>query len=474
MARASKSSLKMILNPHDPLPSARKFLRETKSTLIHQEGTFFAYDGSAYRELKISEIRAKLYAFLEKMFRKAVNQLTGKSKVKDFQPTRAKVDNVVDALRAEVELPASTQAPAWLRDDPGLDPLEMLSVSNGILHIPTRKLLKPTPNFFTLSALPFKYHRRPPKPKNWLKFLDSVWPDDAQATDLLQEWNGHLLTPSTRFQKMLMSIGPPRGGKGLSTRVTKQLVGPENYISTSMGSFSQPNGLQCLIGKSVCLISDARIKRRTDDLAERLLSISGEDAPAVSRKYLPAWTGTLTTRFWIVTNELPQIEDASGALNSRFLLLPYPISHLDEEDLELEDRFVAELPAILNWALDGYDRLYERGHFVQPSSANDLIETFEELSSPIRACFKQDYVFGPGKVTHDGMWEMWGSWCEATRNNPGTRATFGRDSRAAFPEIGQLRGGSDGNRVYFYTGIRKRPRSRIALQPGMNTSSAER
>ena len=471
MARRRKS---VVLNPSDPLPSAREFLRETKTVLVHQEGAFYKYDGSAYRELKISEIRAQLYRFLEKTFRKAVNQFSGESKIKDFQPTRAKIDNVVDALRAQVDIPATTQAPAWLRDDPGLDPFEMVSVANGILHIPSRKLLKPTPNFFTLSALPFKYRQRAPKPKNWLKFLASVWPKDVEARDLLQDWMGHLLTPVTRFQKILMAIGPPRGGKGASTRTARKLVGHENYVSSSMASFSRPFGLQGLIGKSVAVISDARINRKTDGaaIAEKLLSISGEDAPAVPRKYLPDWTGCLSTRFWIITNPLPQIEDASGALNSRFLLLPYPISNEGKEDLDLESRFVPELPGLLNWAMDGYDRLHKRGHFVQPSSAHNLMENFEELGSPIRAFVRADYVLGPGKVEHNGMWLTWLTWCEATRNNPGTRATFGRDLVAAFPEIGQLRGGSDGNRVRFYTGIRERPRRRVASMPGVHTSSA--
>lgn len=51
---------------------------------------------------------------------------------------------------------------------------------------------------------------------------------------------------------------------------------------------------------------------------------------------------------------------------------------------------------------------------------------------------------------------------------------FGRDLLAAFPQIGQLRGGSDGNRVRFYTGIRERPRSKVASMPGVHTSSAAR
>jgi hypothetical protein len=49
-----------------------------------------------------------------------------------FKPTRSKVENVLDALRAVTNLPASTAAPYWLRNDPGLDPLDMLACPNGL------------------------------------------------------------------------------------------------------------------------------------------------------------------------------------------------------------------------------------------------------------------------------------------------------------------------------------------------------
>jgi len=55
--------------------------------------------------------------------------------------------------------------------------------------------------------------------------------------------------------------------------------------------------------------------------AERLLSITGEDGITIERKYLPAWMGRLQTRFVLLTNELPPIAGASGALASRFIVL---------------------------------------------------------------------------------------------------------------------------------------------------------
>lgn len=51
----------------------------------------------------------------------------------------------------------------------------------------------------------------------------------------------------------------------------------------------------------------------------------------------------------------------------------------------LEFSVLAELPGILRWAIDGWDRLRQRGHFVQPATSAALRDELEELASPVAA-----------------------------------------------------------------------------------------
>ena len=240
-----------------------------------------------------------------------------------FKPTKSKVDNVLDALRAVCNLPASCAPPCWLQDDPGLDPFEVVACHNGLLHIPTRELLPPTPAFFTLHGLDFAVDPHAPPPVHWLRFLDDLWPADQASRDTLQEWIGYCLTPRTHLQKICLLVGPKRSGKSTIGRVMRRLLGERHVSGPTLANISEQFGLSILIGKTVAIIADARISGRTDTavLTERLLSISGEDTLSIPRKFLPDWNGKLTTRFLLMTNELPRIEDASGALASRFLVL---------------------------------------------------------------------------------------------------------------------------------------------------------
>ena len=88
-------------------------------------------------------------------------------------------------------------------------------------------------------------------------------------------------------------------------------------------------------------------------MVERLLSISGEDYLTVNIKFQEQWTGKLPTRLFVISNELPEFGDASGAIVGRFVVLMLSQSWLGKEDIELEQRLQHGLAGILNWALMG-------------------------------------------------------------------------------------------------------------------------
>lgn len=449
-----------ILDPSAPLTTARLFAAERHTrdgvlALRHHRGAFYAFSQSAYGEADDAAIRAELYRFLDD------SRVQGEAGgLHPFRPTKTKVEHILDALRAVSNLPASAQAPSWLGTDPGLDPRDMLALQNGLLHIPTRTLHPSTATFFGLNELMFPFDASASTPSAWLHFLETLWPDDVESRETLQEFLGYLLTSRTHLQKILMIVGPKRSGKGTIARVTRRLLGDRNVCGPTLAAMSEPFGLSVLIGKSAAIIADARIGGRTDTavVAERLLSISGEDAISIARKFLPDWTGQLTTRFLLLTNELPRIEDASGALSSRFLVLTLHESFYGREDHDLFERFVPELPGILNWALEGYDRLCARGRFTQPASSAALIQEFEDLGSPIGAFIRDRCEVGRGyEAMQTAIFDAWKSWCqEAGREKPGTIQGLGRNLHAAVPWLTTTQPRVAGGRVRYWQGLRLR------------------
>jgi putative DNA primase/helicase len=278
---------------------------------------------------------------------------------------------------------------------------------------------------------------------------------------MLQEWMGLQLVPDTSFQKIAGLIGPRRSGKGTIVRILKAMAGPDNVAGPTLGGLGTNFGLAPLIGKQVAIISDARLSGRTDQavIVERLLSISGEDTLDIDRKYLPVWTGKLPIRFTFLSNEMPRLSDSSGALTGRFLVFRFTRSFYGQEDRGLTDLLLTELPGIALWAIEGWRRLCERGHFIQPPSGREMVENMEDLASPVGAFVREACEVGPGfSVTVDVLFECWKDWCKKQgRDQHGTKQTFGRDLSAAMPEITMTRPRDGDNRIRYYEGIKVSP-----------------
>src|SRR5262249_37690204 len=174
------------------------------------------------------------------------------------------------------------------------------------------------------------------------------------------------------------------------------------------------------------------------------------------RKYLPPVTTRLPVRFVIVTNELPRLSDASGALVGRFVVLQLTHSWYGREDHDLTEKLLAELPGILLWAIAGWKRLRERGYFIQPESGSRQVKDLEDLSSPIGAFLRDCCEVGPGfEVSMRDVYDRWTFWCkDAGRKEAGDKHMFGRDLRAALPTVGQRQIRDGASRIWFYQGLR--------------------
>ena len=284
--------------------------------------------------------------------------------------------------------------------------------------------------------------------------MSEVFGDDIDSMSTLQEWFGYLLTPDTTMQKIMMLIGKARAGKGTVGRVLTALLGSENVAGVPLANLKSNFGLWPLIDKTLAIIPDARVPRNRSAAIERLLSISGEDAITVDRKYKSHWTGKLPTRLMLVTNELPHFGDAT--LPTRFLLLRFPNSFRGREDPKLTDTLKGELSGILNWALDGLDRLRDRGHFIQPASGEldlaDLADTGGRVASFIRDRCEvgTDY-----RVSANDLRAALDDWCiERDLDSDLTMEQFGRQLRAAVPGVQKQRRRVDGGRLYLYIGLR--------------------
>src|SRR5262249_5737764 len=142
-------------------------------------------------------------------------------------------------------------------------------------------------------------------------------------------------------------------------------------------------------------------------------------------------------------------------LTGRLIILRLTRSWYGQEDTGLTDRLLGELPGILLWAMGGWKRLQERGHFVQPASSRALLNEMEDLSSPVGAFVRERCEVGHGHcVPVAGLYAAWRAWCESKGREPTSEHWFGRDLHAALPNIGVSYPRANGKRARVYEGLR--------------------
>jgi putative DNA primase/helicase len=463
--------------PSNPMGAARVLIRDHQNddgelTLRHWRGVWMQWQGAHWIEAEDKAIRSWLYGRLERAqywhVTPATERREERRELKPWNPNRHKVGDVLEALAAVAHTAEGIDNPSWLhsvRSGPHFQSnyraTEIVACSNGLLHVGSRELLELTPLFFNRVAVPFEYEPAAPEPVKWLDFLHQLWPDDEESIAALQEFFGYVLSGRTDLHKILLLIGPTRGGKGTISRVLRRLIGKANVAAPTLAGLGTNFGLSPLIGKPLAAVSDARLGgSNVYQVVERLLSISGEDALTIDRKYREPWTGKLPTRFLILSNELPRFGDASGAISNRFVVLQMTESWLGRENTHLTEELVAELSGILSWSLEGLDRLAQQGKFIEPRSSSDAILALQDLVSPCSAFVRDCCERGIGhEVAVADLYAAWREWCELNGHKAGSVQTFGRDLRAVIPTIRVTRPEDGGARPRHFQGVRLKPES---------------
>jgi putative DNA primase/helicase len=411
---------KPLLSPGDPCHSAQEFVKRTTTRLVYWRGDFYQWEATHYEKADDQDIRRTIYRFLN-------DAMTEKGA---FKANKKKVDEVIDALKAEVLLSARVEP------DSGLD---IITFKNGLLLLADNRLVEHNPARFSLGCLPYPYDPSLPEPTNWLAFLKSLWPDRSDNIELLQEIFGYYISGRTDLQKIFLLLGPPRSGKGTIREMLTNLLGKNRVVGIMGDRFGKDFGMSGLIDKTALIIPDMRENKRGNDLStltERLLNISGEDPITIARKYKDDWQGKLNTRIMIMSNEEPRLPDATGTIATRFIPLKMTISFLGREDRTLRDNLTPETAQVMNWALAGLRRLNERGYFVIPEDSEEIIQHVREAANPLQEFVDDFLIQDPSATTFKSrVFDAYKGWC-MTENYKGMNSNhFARELRSLIPGL---------------------------------------
>jgi phage/plasmid-associated DNA primase len=389
-----------------PRDVARAYLSTLPGRALTYQETVYVYSGNQYKLTKMDAVKASIESWLE-----GQSIIDRKGNLSRYPVHSDNTGRVIDQFKS-ITHHSIVRAPTWIEEQEGdPNPAECVVLEDGILHIPTRRLVPSTDRFFSPGCLPIKWGNGEPSSCNtWLEFLASDWGPDSAQMLLLQEWFGLCLSWQTKYQKFLMLSGPPRCGKGTIIRMAQSLAGDNGY-EASLAMFSRPAMDEEIAAAQIITIPDARKSANTSAALEMLLMITGEDSVNFNRKYKGNYRGQVLGRIMIASNGLALFSDTSEALATRALHLARAHSHEGDEDYELQARLKQEIRGVFFWALDGFTRLNNRGRFDAKMQSPEAASVFRGIVNPIGRFIAQGLVFDPKeKVSFHALYNAWKQW----------------------------------------------------------------
>ncbi|GAV19306.1 hypothetical protein MMIC_P0240 [Mariprofundus micogutta] len=207
--------------------------------------------------------------------------------------------------------------------------------------------------------------------QEWVNFLDRVVPDFG-VQDFLQEFIGYTLMPDNRYQCGLWLTGNGANGKGVFAKVVEQLHSATAAINLdSIGQYD----MEGIIGSSLVIADEVGRHINNEQTVKKL--VSGEPMQ-VNRKYLKVIKAFRNTaKIIALSNHTPKGGDQTDGFWRRWFLVPFEHKVPVSERIPNYEYIITQkggLSGLLNWSLEGLQRLLERGHFDPPQVIREQLE----------------------------------------------------------------------------------------------------
>ena len=429
---AGSGDERIVVPKEDHMDRARIYRSKKRPNLYHYRDDYYDHEAGHYTIIDDATIRADLYEFLDHCDKKVPRK--GKpteTEVVSFAPNKSSVSETGEALKAIGHVEPDVEQPHWLDGRAEPHPADLICFPNGILNINSNQFTPPDPMLFTPHGVGFDYNPNAAAPTQWLNFLDQIFDGEQDQIGSLQEMFGYCLSSDVSQEKVFMLLGDKRSGKDTIRHTLQSLLSPTVICGPTLDSMGTNFGMSQLIGKQLAVVGDMRLGSKCDKdlLAEHVLKLSGRGLFTIDRKHKSHWTGPLPCKLLLISNEMPKLKDASGALASRMITYRTRTSFYGREDRHLfEDKIRPELPAILLWALDGLRRMRQRGPIAEPACSIEMREELAREGSPILAFVQECLTLDPATTVEKNV--MYSTYLDFAHDNgmpPICKSWFYRD-----------------------------------------------
>jgi len=261
-------------------------------------------------------------------------------------------------------------------------PEGLIAAENCVIDLEEQTSRDHSPEYHFLSRLGCEFNPEATAPR-FTAFLQEVVPSETERAKL-QEYAGYTLMHwSLPYHKALFLVGPTASGKSTFLDTINAMLGESTVSSLTPQQLTGErfSGAE-LFGKWANIRND--IPAATVENTGAFKEVIGGDPMKAERKRKDPFMFEPTAKHLYAANELPATETDDEAFYRRILLVPFPETIPEaERDKHLDDKLQDELPGVLNWAIEGLQRLLANGGFTGDRSPGRTQDTWQKWSDSV-------------------------------------------------------------------------------------------
>jgi len=246
----------------------------------------------------------------------------------------------------------------------------------------------------------------------WRRFVEQIQPD-PEVRLYLQKAVGHALTGDVSEQVLFFCHGTGSNGKSTFFRAIQEMMGDYSVTAVSKLLLRRHHDAHTteqmdLMGSRLALCSEVSDKAVFS--AETLKQLTGGDIINARRMGQDATQFKPTHKLFMCSNPKPRVDETDEGTWRRMRLIPFTASFTGaQQDTQLIDKLRAELPGILNWAIEGCLRWQIEG-LQPPEAVRHATREYREEEDSMRS-FIEDKLTQGGEVTHKALYRIYVEWC---------------------------------------------------------------
>ena len=349
----------------------------------------------------------------------------------------------------------------------------LVNVLNGTLHIniETGEIeLKPHSMYdYVTVQLPVYYD---PKAKcvHWCKFIDEITNGRKDDQAVLQEFSGYPFLPHCKYQKALMLKGGGSNGKSVFFNIINAIFGGvgedgRGYVSSSdMSKWAKDFRLMPLHHSWLNIAYDMENDMRgAEGIFKKV--VAGEILED-SYKHKDPIPFKTRSKLMMACNFFPQVNDTSDGFMRRWLIVELtqhfvekgkvrPCTNDRELDPFLEDKLMKELSGILNWMIEGLQRLIRQKGFTHTANQDRLINEFRAANNPLYSFVEEKHEMLSGSdeghiVPRYSVFNIYSEWADKNKILPLPSNRFYSNMRSIFSNLSMPFDEDEENWIFYF------------------------